>query len=47
MVFSSSGGVPLSILTAEQYQENVAVVPGSSERVEFAIRLPGKEADTV
>ena len=36
-----------SVLTAEQYAENVAVVPGSAERVEFAVRLPGKEADTV
>lgn len=30
-------------LTDQQYDTNVAVVPGSSERVEFAIRLPGKE----
>ena len=36
-----------SIMTAEQYAENVAVVPGSSERVEFAVRLPGKDADAV
>ena len=36
-----------SVLTVEQYAENVAVVPGSAERVEFAVRLPGKEADTV
>ena len=36
-----------SVLTAEQYAENVAVVPGGAERVEFAVRLPGKEADTV
>ncbi len=36
-----------SVLTPEQYDENVAVVPGSQERVEFAIRLPGKDADTV
>jgi len=31
------------ILTAEQYGKNVATRPGSSARVEFAIRLPGKE----
>lgn len=36
-----------SVLTREQYDENVAVVPGSQERVEFAVRLPGKEAGTV
>ncbi|MDR3220884.1 MAG: DNA recombination protein RmuC [Candidatus Accumulibacter sp.] len=30
------------VLTAEQYDTNVATRPGSSERVEFAIRLPGK-----
>ena len=32
-------------LTSAQYEANVAVVPGSSERVEYAIRLPGKERD--
>lgn len=30
-------------LTERQYQRNVAVVPGSNERVEFAVCLPGKE----
>ena len=30
-------------LTVEQYQRNVATVPGSKEVVEFAIRLPGNE----
>jgi DNA recombination protein RmuC len=29
------------VLTAEQYAANVATRPGSGERVEFAIRLPG------
>ena len=29
------------VLTIEQYASNVATVPGSSERVEFAVRLPG------
>jgi len=29
------------VLTVEQYASNVATVPGSSERVEFAVRLPG------
>ncbi|UCG99623.1 MAG: DNA recombination protein RmuC [Burkholderiales bacterium] len=31
------------VLTTEQYATNVATRPGSSERVEFAIRLPGRE----
>ncbi len=30
------------MLTPEQYAKNVATVPGRSERVEFAIRLPGR-----
>ncbi|MDP1901913.1 MAG: DNA recombination protein RmuC [Rubrivivax sp.] len=30
------------VFTPQQYASNVATVPGSSERVEFAIRLPGK-----
>jgi len=35
------------ILTAEQYEQNVAVVPGSREVVEFAVVLPGREAGTI
>lgn len=31
------------MLTRDQYEENVAVRPGSAERVEFAVRLPGRE----
>ena len=31
------------MLSPEQYDENVATVRGSSERVEFAIKLPGKD----
>jgi DNA recombination protein RmuC len=30
------------MLTSEQYAANVAVQPGSGERVEYAVRLPGK-----
>ena len=30
------------LLTADQFAANVATVPGSNERVDFAIRLPGK-----
>ncbi|MDQ5906268.1 MAG: recombination protein RmuC [Pseudomonadota bacterium] len=32
------------VLTAEQYPSNVATRPGSNDRVEFAIRLPGRES---
>lgn len=31
------------MLTAEQYARNVATVPNSAERVEFAIALPGRD----
>ena len=31
------------VLTIEQYASNVATVPGSGERVEFAVRLPGSD----
>ncbi len=33
------------ILTIEQYDQNVATKKGSGERVEFAIRLPGRDTD--
>jgi DNA recombination protein RmuC len=33
------------VFTPEQYATNVATVPGSTERVEFALRLPGQKAD--
>ncbi|MFZ4528451.1 MAG: DNA recombination protein RmuC [Undibacterium curvum] len=31
------------MLTPDQYAKNVETVPGSGERVEFAVKLPGKE----
>ncbi len=34
------------ILTAEQYQENVEIKPGSGERVEFAVVLPGRDEES-
>lgn len=34
------------VLTAEQYEKNVATRPNSNERVEFGIRLPGRETGT-
>ncbi|HNU90467.1 MAG TPA: DNA recombination protein RmuC [Spirochaetota bacterium] len=44
------GALLEQILTREQYEANVATKSGSRERVEFAIRLPGRgdgEADSV
>ena len=38
-------GLLEQVFTPEQYAVNVATVPGSGERVEFAIRLPGQRAD--
>jgi DNA recombination protein RmuC len=37
------GSLLEQILTPEQYATNIATRPGSSERVEFAIRLPGRD----
>ncbi len=39
------GSLLEQILTAEQYGKNVATRPGSAERVEYAIRLPGRETE--
>jgi DNA recombination protein RmuC len=36
------GALLEQLLTPEQYECNVVTVPGSSERVEFAIRMPGQ-----
>lgn len=41
------GSLLSAMLAPNQYDENVAVVPGSAERVEFAVRLPGKDADVL
>ena len=38
-------GLLEQVFTPEQYATNVATVPGSNERVEFAIRLPGRGSD--
>jgi len=38
-------GLLEQVFTPEQYASNVATIPGSSERVEFAIRLPGQRDD--
>ncbi len=37
------GALLRQVLSPGQYEENVAVVPGASERVEFALRLPGQQ----
>lgn len=37
------GQLLADMLTPDQYDSNVAVKPGSAERVEFAIRLPGRD----
>ncbi len=39
------GGLLEQVFTPEQYATNVATVPGSNERVEFALRLPGRRDD--
>ena len=37
------GAILGEILAPNQYEENIATVAGSSERVEFAVRLPGSD----
>ena len=34
------GAILKEILTSAQYEENVVTVPGSSARVEFAVKMP-------
>ena len=41
------GNLIRQTLAPGQYEENVAVVPGSSERVEFAICLPDQSGNTI
>ena len=36
------GALLSQVLAPGQYDENVAVIPGSSQRVEFAVKLPGQ-----
>ena len=40
------GNIIEQLLPKEQYEENIATRPGSSERVEFAIRMPGISDDS-
>ena len=37
------GAILQEILAPGQYEENVATVPGSTNRVEFAVKLPGRD----
>ena len=41
------GAILRDILSSEQYEENVATISGSTERVEFAVKLPGESGETV
>lgn len=40
------GSIISDILNNSQYEENIATKKGSSDRVEFAIKMPGKEEDS-
>lgn len=41
------GAIIEDILNKSQYEENVITKKGSSDRVEFAIKMPGKDAESV
>ena len=41
------GAILEEILAPEQYGTNVATIPGSTQRVEFAVKLPGADGQTV
>ena len=41
------GAIISEILAPEQYEENVVTKPGSANRVEFAVRLPGEDGKGV
>ena len=41
------GAILEEILAPEQYDTNVAAIPGSTQRVEFAVKLPGVDGGTV
>ncbi len=41
------GAIIEDVLNKSQYVENYATKKGSSDRVEFAIKMPGKDADSV
>ena len=39
------GNLLEQIMAPEQYAQNVATIPGSNDRVEFAIKLPGRDKE--
>lgn len=41
------GAIIEDILNKSQYEENIITKKGSNDRVEFAIKMPGKDADNV
>lgn len=41
------GSILEEILAPEQYATNIATVPGSSQRVEYAVKMPGQDGGTV
>ena len=41
------GAILEEILAPEQYATNVATIPGSTQRVEFAVKLPGTDGQNV
>lgn len=41
------GNIVSDCLTEDQYAENIITKKGTSDRVEFAVKMPGKNADTV
>ena len=41
------GAILEEILAPEQYETNVATIPGSTQRVEYAIKMPGADGGTV
>lgn len=41
------GAILEEILAPEQYETNVATIPGSSQRVEYAIKMPGADGGSV
>ena len=41
------GAILEEILAPEQYDTNVATIPGSTQRVEYAIRMPGVDGNSV
>ncbi len=41
------GAILEEILSPEQYESNIATIPGSKNVVEFAVKLPGEDGDPV